>query len=83
MISKIKPPIRVKDNDSQRIYDDIYAKLNEIIDAVNQSQKSSTPDTQGKSGDLKVIKKDNNSYAIEGKTEDGWASVDITLNERV
>jgi len=83
MINKAKPPVRVKDADQQRVIDDIYSKLNELVDSVNTAQKGQSSEFSGKAGDLRIVKNKNNENVIEAKTEDGWAqSSTLTLNTR-
>lgn len=53
-----------------RIYDD----LNELINAVN---KGSTSEGQWKVreiGDLRLAKRSDGTYQIQGRTEEGWIS---------
>ena len=54
-----------------RIYDD----LNELINAVNKGSTSEGQlESSGKSGDLRLAKRSDGTYQIQGRTEEGWIS---------
>tara|TARA_R100001510_G_scaffold17481_1_gene14770 strand:+ start:2928 stop:3179 length:252 start_codon:yes stop_codon:yes gene_type:complete len=82
VISK-KRSQRITENNMQRIIDKIYDDLNELIDAVNSKDTVLVPDESvGKEGNIRIIRDPNgDSYKIQGRTSEGWASTSITLNE--
>ena len=65
----------------ERIVQQIYDDMNEIIRALN-SQLSNIEEGQGKSGDIKILNKDVNSYELRAKTKDGWAKVDLSFVDK-
>ena len=75
-----KPPVRVKDNDSQRVIDHLYQVINELQNSVNVAQKGQSPDTQGKAGDLRTVKNRSGESVLEVKTEEGFGTIPITLS---
>ena len=72
-ISKARPP-KGLDGETQRVMNDIYRVLNNIIDSVNSGDViAEKTETQGKSGDIRVIKSPENGEAhIEIRTDEGW-----------
>lgn len=63
----------------QRIIQQIYDDINEVILSVNQKGNTST--SSGKVGDIRVNKTDEGEYSIEAHTKDGWAKTNLTLIE--
>jgi len=82
VISK-KRSQKVNDTNLQRVVDRIYDDLNELIDAVNSKNTVLVSDeSTGKEGDIRVIRSsDGDSYKIQGRTSEGWASASLNLNE--
>ena len=72
-ISKARPP-KGLDVETQRVMNDIYRVLNNIIDSVNSGDViTQKTETEGKSGDIRVIKSPENGEAhIEIRTDEGW-----------
>ena len=78
-ISKARPP-KGLEQETQRVINDVYRVLNNIIDSVNSGDvKEGKTETQGKSGDIRVIKSPENGEAhIEIRTDEGWFRSDNT-----
>ena len=73
MISKKAPPSSIKDPELSRIVQHLYKIHNELIDAVNQKASLSTPPhSEGKEGDIRIVKNGDGDYGITVKTKDGW-----------
>lgn len=72
-ISKARPP-KGLEAETQRVVNDIYRVLNDVINAVNSGDVvEEKKEHKGKSGDVRVIKNPENGDAhIEIRTEDGW-----------
>ena len=71
-ISRKRAP-SVQDPELTRVISKIYDDMNEIINSVNQGDSTLEKDvTEGKSGDLRVVKDSNSNYFIEAKTDEGW-----------
>ena len=68
-----KRAIKLKDNDINRVVQDIYGAINELIDSVNSSQVSLGETVKGKTGDLRIVKIAENDYRFEIRTDEGWA----------
>lgn len=72
MIHKIASP----DSNVERALQELYKKINEIINAVNQVStregSSSTTET------IRRVKKNDGTYAVQFKVEDGWIESDNT-----
>jgi len=79
---KKKSPPRTGKTDIDRAISDIYKDLNELIEAVNSSASPERASHTGNSGDVRLIKSGKNGYTLEGKFDDGWASVNMTLKEK-
>ena len=79
-ISKKRAP---KGDSIERIMDQVYTDINEIINSVNQSESSKERESYvGKSGDLRLAKLSNGTYEIQGKTDEGWVSATMTFKEK-
>ncbi len=80
MISKLRPPSGTKDRDLQNLYD----KINELIDAVNQKPQLGKPlDSEGKASDIRIVKNETGDWEAHFKTDDGFAKTSsLTLNDR-
>jgi hypothetical protein len=71
-LSKKRAPL-VSDPITLRIVQQVYADINEIIDAVNQGDTTEEkPDSQGKTGDIRFIKDADGEYFLEAKSDEGW-----------
>ena len=77
-ISRKRAPI-VQDPQLSRIVSKIYDDINEVINAVNSGDTSVLKSSsQGKSGDIRVVKDSTGIYYIEAKTVEGWIQSDGT-----
>ena len=76
-MAKIKKtaPFKTGDPISQRILDQVYNDINELVDSVNYQFEELNP-AGGKPGDIKIEKVAVDSgppmYFIKIRTEDGW-----------
>ena len=81
-ISKKSAP-NVDDSQVNRIISKIYDDLNEIINAVNQGNTSEERASyEGKSGDIRLSKESDGAYEIQGKTDEGWVSVNMNFKQK-
>ena len=81
-ISKKTAPT-LEDPQVDRVISTIYDDLNEVINAVNQGSTSEEKSGyEGKSGDVRIAKQSDNSYQLEGRTDEGWASTTLTFREK-
>jgi hypothetical protein len=75
-LSKKKSPIIPQDtnyNVINKVVEQIYDHLNELINAVNQGQSSKEKvSSEGKSGDIQVVRGDDGKYYLDIKTDEGW-----------
>tara|TARA_R100001082_G_scaffold43236_1_gene22960 strand:- start:1040 stop:1300 length:261 start_codon:yes stop_codon:yes gene_type:complete len=70
-----------EDANLNRIISKIYDDLNELINAVNEGQTSTGGNEySGKVGDIKIFRKSDGTYVLRAKTEQGWASANLTLS---
>ena len=77
-IVKKRAPV-VDDPQLSRVISRIYDDINEIINAVNQGDTSTQKaSTEGKSGDIRVVKDSTDTYYIEARTDEGWIQSDGT-----
>ena len=81
-ISKVK----FSGGDSEKSIQDIYDKLNEIIDSVNKQTGFVRSLASGKPGDIRVRRipseeQQTSNYNLEVRTDKGWAHVSVELNE--
>jgi hypothetical protein len=69
----MRPPRRIE-GDTGRVFDHLYEELTKLQKAINQpaAKGGTATDTQGKSGDIRVVKGDVDDYHLEMKTGDGW-----------
>ena len=72
---------RTGNTEIDRALADVYKDLNDIVDAVNQSATPTKSSHTGSSGDLRLVKNGNDNFSIEGKFDEGWASLSMTLKE--
>ncbi len=72
-MSKRPTPPSVADPEVQRIVQDIYDRLGQMHDAVNQAQKAQPSNTEGKAGDIRVVKGADGKHYVEVRTDEGWA----------
>lgn len=70
----------LSDSASQRIFENVYQQINRISESQKEGVQGSES-TKGKVGDVRVTKQDSGSHTLEAKTKDGWASVNINLEE--
>ena len=70
-ISKKSPPYIGK-ADIDRAFEDIYNDINQLIDSVNSSLITIGDLTSGKTGDIRIIKKSEDVYRLEARSEEGW-----------
>jgi len=81
-ISKKRAP-RIDDPQLNRVITQLYDDMNEVINAVNQgSTTEEKKGFEGKSGDIRLAKESDGSYEIQGRTDEGWASVSMTFKEK-
>lgn len=79
-ISKKRAP---KGDSIERLMNQVYTDINEIINSVNQSESSKERESySGKSGDLRLAKLSDGTYEIQGKTDEGWVSATMTFKEK-
>jgi len=77
-ISRKRAPV-VDDPQLSRIISKVYDDINEIINSVNQGDTSVQKATsEGKSGDVRIVKDSSGSYYIEARTDEGWIQSDGT-----
>jgi len=77
-ISRKRVPV-VDDPQLSRIISKVYDDINEIINSVNQGDTSVQKATsEGKSGDVRIVKDSSGSYYIEARTDEGWIQSDGT-----
>jgi hypothetical protein len=73
----------IKDSELNRIVSRIYDDLNELINAVNKAETSiGGNEYKGNTGDIEIFKKSNGAYVLRGKTQEGWASANLTLSTK-
>jgi hypothetical protein len=59
--------------DPDRVTQDIYDFLNELANAINRSESAAKPaDVEGRSGDMRLVKDEKGTYALELRFKDGW-----------
>ena len=81
-LMKKKAP-RIQDPQLDRIVAKIYDDINEVINAVNQGDTSVDKKSYtGKAGDLRLFRKEDNTYEIQGRTDEGWVSVAMTFKDK-
>jgi len=81
-ISKKRPPA-VEDMQLNRIISKIYDDINELINAVNRGDTTKERSVEdGKVGDIRLVKNPDTTYAIEGKTNEGWVTTAMTYKDR-
>tara|TARA_Y100001938_G_C7762203_1_gene269126 strand:+ start:192 stop:443 length:252 start_codon:yes stop_codon:yes gene_type:complete len=70
--------------DIERTIQQVYDDINQVINAVNQVADEGRSLAKGKEGDIRVVKDSaTNTYKIEAKTIDGWASVNLEISKGV
>lgn len=72
MISKIASP----DKNTERALQELYKKLNEIIDAVNAD--STREGSQATTETMRRVKNNDDTYTMEFKVKEGWVESDGT-----
>ena len=79
-LNKMTAPRYTNTNDIPRIIDKIYDDLNTLFNATNLPGIETRSTTQGKVGDLRVVKdRGTATYKIQAFTEDGWAETSLTI----
>ena len=78
---------KISDPKVQRVVDTIYKDLNSVADAVNfPSGTSNVKGIIGKPGDMRLYKGSgmdgSSGYFLQGRFDDGWATVNLTLEEK-
>lgn len=59
-----------------RMFDEVYTALNEVIDTLNSTSGKQQPNDP--EGSLRVVKQSNDTYIIAVKSADGWLVSDST-----
>ena len=73
-ISKKRAP-KVDSDNMERVIQEVYKDINEIIDSVNSGNPSEArKESSGKRGDLRLSKRSDGNYEIQGRTDEGWIS---------
>jgi archaellum component FlaG (FlaF/FlaG flagellin family) len=80
-ISKKKPPTGAVEG-MDRIIQQIYDDINDIINSVNQSENAMRNLGKGKVGDIKVVQTSGGTDRIEVRTKNGWSKVNLTRIEK-
>ena len=71
-LSRKRAPV-VQSLELNRVIIKIYDDINEIINSVNQGDTSvQKTATEGKPGDIRVIKDSGGLYYVEARTDEGW-----------
>lgn len=71
-ISLKKPARYEKDAALQKIFNDVYKHINELVDSVNSVGTDALGEGDGKEGDMRVTKKSDQTVSLEVRVEDGW-----------
>lgn len=79
----MRPPLQLKDPDIQRVVDDIYRILESLEKAVASpaSAGGKASQTDGSSGNIRVVRGDQGQFHLEIRTEDGWARTNENVFE--
>ena len=80
-ISKKKPPAGAVEG-MDRIIQQIYDDINDVINSVNQSENAMRDLGKGKVGDIKVVQTSGGTDRIEVRTKNGWSKVNLTRIEK-
>ena len=80
-LSKKKPPAGAVEG-MDRIIQQIYDDINEVINSVNQSEDAMRNLGKGKVGDIKVVQTSRGTDRIAVRTKNGWAKVNLTRIEK-
>ena len=81
-ISKKKAPI-VQDPQISRALNQIYDDINEIINAVNNSEVTREDKPfGGKEGDLRLVRTGSNQYELQGRSAEGWVTTTMNYKEK-
>jgi archaellum component FlaG (FlaF/FlaG flagellin family) len=80
-ISKKKPPAGAVEG-MDRIIQQIYDDINDVINSVNQSENAMRNLGKGKVGDIKVVQASDGTDRIEVRTQSGWSKVNLTRIEK-
>ena len=80
-ISKKKPPAGAVEG-MDRIIQQIYDDINDVINSVNQSENAMRNLGKGKVGDIKVVQASGGGDRIEVRTKNGWSKVNLTRIEK-
>ena len=84
---KIKraPVLQTSDTDMQRVIQNIYDDINDIIRSLQGTSVISGTEHQnilGKVGDFKVTSNESDEYELRVKTKDGWVKVKLDFVDR-
>ena len=75
MAISTKSSPKVDPENMERVVQQIYTDLNEIINSVNSGKPSEAKkESSGKEGDLRLSKRSDGVYEIQGRTSEGWIS---------
>ena len=66
----------------ERIIQQIYDDINDVINSVNQSEDAMRNLGKGKVGDIKVVQASSGDDRIEVRTKSGWSKVNLTRIEK-
>ena len=78
---------KISDPKIQRVIDTVYKDLNSVADSVNYpSGTANIKGILGKAGDMRLYKGSgmdgSSGYFLQGRFDDGWATVNLTLEEK-
>ena len=76
-----KRPPQVSVEGMERVIQQVYDDINDIVRAVN-SHLANLGDVEGKTGDIKILNNDVNSYELRAKTKDGWVKTDLSFVDK-
>tara|TARA_R100001530_G_scaffold105005_2_gene73212 strand:+ start:1789 stop:2049 length:261 start_codon:yes stop_codon:yes gene_type:complete len=71
---------KINDGNIGQVIRKIYDDINELINEVN-NEFGNLNTQKGKTGNIRIKKTDTNSYNLEAKTSDGWASIPLALKD--
>lgn len=81
-ISKKKAP-PVQDPHLSRVLNQVYDDMNEIVNAVNNSEVTREDKPfSGKEGDLRLVRTGDNQYELQGRSAEGWVTTTMNYKEK-
>jgi hypothetical protein len=81
-ISKKKAP-PVQDPHLSRVLNQVYDDMNEIVNAVNNSEVTREDKPfSGKEGDLRLVKTGDSQYELQGRSAEGWVTTTMNYKEK-